>query len=52
MNLEYGKEYKWKHDNKVLVYVGFYDGWHRFTHKGELWCEVVESDLVLMEVVE
>lgn len=53
MKLIVGNSYKWKHERKILTYLGFVDGWHQFSSEGRdmLWCEVLESDLYLMEEV-
>lgn len=51
MNLETGEKYKWKHEPHTLIYVGKNNGWHQFAlvNTDELWCEVLDSDLKLME---
>lgn len=51
MKLEIGKKYKFKHEAPVLFYIGCKHGWHQFTLNGELWCEIPQSDLWLMEAV-
>ena len=54
MVLIVGNKYKWKHESKILTYLGLVDGWHQFASedRGMLWCEVLDSDLHLMESVE
>ena len=52
MKLVVGNKYKWKHDHRVLYYVGRASGWHQFTLNGAVWCEVLDSDLLLMEGVK
>ena len=53
MVLIVGNKYKWKHENIVLVYVGKSGPWHQFSKDdGIIWCEVLDSDLRLMESVE
>ena len=54
MILVIGKKYKWKHDNKVVVFIGKYGCWNQFSLDGSqvVWCEVLDSDLHLMEVVK
>lgn len=52
MKLEVGKKYKWKHDQHTLTYVGKKDGWHQFTLDNSVWCECLDSDLYLMEIVK
>ena len=54
MKLEVGKKYKWKHEPQVLIYVGKNNGWHQFAlvNTDELWCECLDSDLKLMEIVK
>ena len=53
MKLEIGKKYKWKHEPQILTYVGKSNGWHQFAlvNTDELWCEVLDFDLHLMEEV-
>ena len=52
MKLIIGNKYKWMHDNRVLYYIGKKAGWHQFAFNGAVWCEVLDSDLSLMEIVE
>ena len=52
MELIIGNECKWKHEPQVLVYIGKKNGWHQFTLNGSLWCELLDSDLKLMEIVK
>lgn len=51
LNLIIGNKYKWKHEQKTLVYVGKSGVWNQFSllNTNELWCEVLDSDLYLME---
>lgn len=51
LNLVIGDKYKWKHETKTLVYVGKCGVWNQFSlpSTNELWCEVLDSDLYLME---
>jgi hypothetical protein len=49
MNLVIGNKYKWKHELRVLVYIGKKNGWHQFTFKDRVWCECLDSDLDFME---
>ena len=51
MKLVIGGKYKWKHEPQILHYVGKKNGWHQFTLNGAVWCEVLDTDLHLMEVV-
>lgn len=53
MKLVLGSKYKWKHEAKTLVYVGRVHGWNQFAlyNTDELWCEVSDADLHLMEEV-
>lgn len=53
MNLIIGNKYRWKHESKTLVYLGFVDGWHQFASEDRdmLWCEVLDSDLYLMQEI-
>lgn len=52
MNLIIGDKYKWKHEDQILVYVGIKNGWHQFNLNESLWCECLDSDLLLIEVVK
>ena len=54
MKLIVGNKYKWKHESKTLVYVGKNGNWHQCSlyNTEELWCEVLDSDLYLMEDVK
>ena len=52
MSLIIGNKYKWKHEDPILTYIGSKSGWHQFTLNNELWCEVQQSDLWLMEEVK
>lgn len=49
INLIIGSTYKWKHSPETLIYVGKNKGWNQFTLNGAIWCEVLDSDLYLME---
>ena len=52
MDLIIGNEYKWKHEEPILIYIGKRNGWHQFTLNGSVWCEALDSDLHLMEKVK
>lgn len=54
MRLVIGNKYKWKHVNVILIYTGKVAMWNQFALEtdGSLWCEVLDSDLHLMEEVE
>ena len=54
MNLETGNKYKWKHETQRLVYVGKCGVWYQFAleNTDELWCEVLQQDLSIMEAIE
>lgn len=51
MKLVIGNIYKWKHESSRLIYVGKQGSWNQFSleNTDELWCEVLDSDLYLME---
>ena len=51
MNLIVGNKYKWKHESQELEYLGKKDGWYQFAlfDQKVVWCEVLGSDLTLME---
>ena len=53
MKLIVGNKYKWKHERKILIYVGKNGNSHVFNNAetGKTWCEVLDSDLYLMEEV-
>lgn len=53
MKLIEGNKYKWIHDDKVVVFIGKHGCWNQFSLDGsqEVWCEVLDSDLRLMEAV-
>lgn len=52
MQLIVGNKYKWKYEPQILQYVGKKCGWYQFSLNGSLWCEVLESELKLMEEVK
>jgi hypothetical protein len=54
MRLVIGNKYKWKHDAKQMIFIGKYGYWNQFSLDGsqKVWCEVLDSDLHLMEEVE
>lgn len=54
MKLIIGNKYKWKYDNDILVYVGSSGRWRQFAlaSTGKIWCEVLDSDLRMMEEVK
>ena len=47
-----GNKYKWKHEPQILYYIGKKNGWYQFTLNGFVWCECLDTDLSLMEIVE
>lgn len=51
MKLIIGEKYKWKHEDIILVYIGRNGNWNVFDNlaTGKIWCEVLDSDLHLME---
>ena len=54
MELVEGKKYKWKYQEEVLIYMGEWNNWYQFSlaeNPDWVWCEVLESDLYLMESV-
>lgn len=53
MKLIIGNKYKWKHEDIVLIYLGKNGNWHAFDNfvTNRIWCEVLDYDLHLMEVV-
>lgn len=54
MKLIIGNKYKWKHENKTLVFVGKCGNWNQFVllNTDEIWCEVLDSDLCFMGEVK
>lgn len=52
MKLVIGNKYKWKHDTQVLTYIGEKGGWNQFTLSSNVYCEVLDSDLHMMEEVQ
>ena len=54
MKLVIGNKYKWKYENDILIYVGQSGSWSQFALEstGKLWCEVLDSDLRMMEEVQ
>lgn len=54
MNLIIGNKYKWKHENIILIYLGKNGNWNVFDNfvTRKIWCEVLDSDLHLMEAVK
>lgn len=48
-----GDKWNWKHDPKTqLIYLGKDGAWHQFAKvdvPNEVWCEVLESDLHMLE---
>lgn len=51
ISLVVGNTYKWKHEPQLLTYIGKKNGWYQFTLNGSVWCEVLDSELNLMEKV-
>lgn len=54
MKLVIGKKYKWKHEDVIMVYLGRNGYWNVFDKfvTGKIWCEVLDSDLYLLEEVK
>lgn len=54
MKLVIGRKYKWKCDDLVVVFIGKYGCWNQFSKDGSknVWCEVLDTDLHLMEDVK
>ena len=53
-DLQKGKNYKWKYCSEVLIYRGKERVWHQFekpAEPGKVWCEVLDSDLYLIEPI-
>ena len=58
MEMIIGNTYRWSHQKDVLIYLGKnWSGggfWHQFEKSdrpGEVWCELLDSDLQYMEEV-
>lgn len=51
MELVHGNGYNWKNQPERLIYRGKKGSWHQFSLTGSLdiWCEVLESDLHMLE---
>ncbi|MCU7961200.1 hypothetical protein L5M28_01150 [Shewanella sp. SW32] len=52
MALILGDTYQFKGGREQIIYVGDYGSWHQFELKGEvgvIWCELLDSDLHLIE---
>ena len=47
-------KYKWRYENDILIYVGQSGCWSQFALEstGELQCEVLDSDIRMMEGVQ
>lgn len=56
INMVIGGNYNWKHaPQDKLVYIGKKGLWHQFRKIGdprEVWCEVLDEDLHLIEETE
>ena len=53
MKLTIGNKYKWKHENVILIFIGKFGEWNQFSRlDGVIWCEVLDSDLQLMELIK
>lgn len=47
-----GNRYIWKHQSERLIYMGKVGAWHQFCKVSEpdvVWCEVLDSDLNMIE---
>jgi hypothetical protein len=47
-----GARYNWKGQKERLIYIGLEGNWHQFAKiesPGEIWCEVLSSDLHMLE---
>jgi len=53
-NLEVGNHYNWKYQTDRLVYLGKEGSWSQFALVGktEIWCEVLDSDLHMLEEIK
>lgn len=52
MIFEEGNKYNWKRQAERLVYAGREGRWHQFEkvdEPGVIWCEVLDSDLHMLE---
>lgn len=53
MQMIKGEKYNWKHSPwDKLIYLGKKGAWHQFRKIGdprEVWCEVLDSDLHMLE---
>jgi hypothetical protein len=50
-----GKHYNFKHQHETLVYMGKEGYWNQFElvdNPGEVWCEVHDRDLHMIEEIE
>lgn len=51
-----GNQYKWKGQTEILEYSGKDGCWNQFSKvsdgTGEVWCEVVDHDLHMLESVQ
>lgn len=52
-NISKGGAYNWKSQPERLVYLGMCGVWHQFAlvgdEKQKIWCEVLSSDLRMLE---
>ena len=51
-NLKVGGRYNWQYQPDRLIYLGKRGAWHQFKKIGdprEVWCEVLDSDLHMLE---
>lgn len=47
-----GGKYNWIHQKERLIYIGKAGSWNQFEkedERGVVWCEVLDSDLNLLE---
>lgn len=50
--MKIGGKYNWKHQKERLIYIGTWGVWHQFAlvdEPDQVWCEVLESDLDMIE---
>lgn len=50
--LKVGAKYNWRNQPERLVYLGKQGAWNQFAKVGDLgtvWCEVLDSDLHMLE---
>lgn len=55
MNMVIGGKYNWINQPQRLVYLGKKGSWHQFaliSNPTRVWCEVLTSDLFMLEETE